>query len=44
MTFAAVTPTQQLLDEKNELERALMNVQEMLQNTSNEKEQITKLF
>ena len=32
------------MDEKNELERALMSVQEMLQNTTNEKEQVTKLF
>ena len=33
-----------LLDEKNDLERALMSVQEALQTTTNEKEQITKLF
>jgi predicted nucleic acid-binding Zn-ribbon protein len=37
-------PSQTLMDEKNELERALMSVQEMLQNTTNEKEQVTKLF
>ena len=29
MAYGGVTATQDLLDEKNELERALMNVQEM---------------
>ena len=36
--------TQALIEEKNELERALFAVQEALQTSTNEKEQMHKLF
>ena len=37
-------PALNLLDEKNELERALMSCQELLKNTCEEKEQVVTLF
>jgi hypothetical protein len=37
-------PALSLLDEKNELERALMSCQELLKNTCEEKEQVVTLF
>ena len=35
---------EKLIDEKNELWRALTDVQDILEKTKNEKEQVTKLF
>ena len=41
---ASVAVTQALLEEKNELQRALFAVQEALQTSHGEKEQMHKLF
>ena len=43
-THANIGLTQALIDEKNQLERALFAVQEALTTTTTEKEQMHKLF
>ena len=42
--FGSTNVTKVLLEEKNELERALFSIQEALQTSTSEKEQIHKLY